>query len=109
MKRYGLALDLKPNDELIEEYEALHRKIWPEIAESIRNAGVVNMEIYRWENRLFMIMETVDDFSFEQKAKMDAANPKVEEWENLMWDFQQPLPGAKAGSKWQLMKKIFPC
>jgi L-rhamnose mutarotase len=54
-----------------------------------------------------MILEADDSFSFEKKAAMDAANPKVEEWENLMWNFQQPLPWAKEGQKWVLMDKIF--
>lgn len=50
------------------------------------------MEIYRISNRLFMIMETEDDFSFEKKTAMDVANPKVKEWEELMWKYQQALP-----------------
>ncbi len=54
-----------------------------------------------------MIMETDDTFSFERKGAMDAANPKVQEWEQLMWTFQQPLPWAKEGEKWILMDKIF--
>jgi L-rhamnose mutarotase len=52
-------------------------------------------------------METNDDFSFEKKAKADAGNEKVQEWENLMWKYQQALPGAEPGEKWMLMEKIF--
>jgi L-rhamnose mutarotase len=52
-------------------------------------------------------METDDSFSFERKAAMDNANPKVQEWEQLMWKFQQPMPWAKKGEKWILMDKIF--
>lgn len=107
MKRHCLTLDLKDDPTLIAEYEAYHRAVWPDILESIRNAGITGMEIYRLGNRLFMIMETTDDFSFEQKAAMDAANPKVQEWEELMWRFQQPLPGAQAGEKWMVMERIF--
>lgn len=107
MKRYCLALDLKDDPALINEYEAYHKKIWPEIEQSIRESGIERMEIYRFANRLFMIMETRDDFSFEQKAAADAANPRVQEWEALMWKYQQALPGAKPGEKWVLMKKIF--
>lgn len=107
MKRYCLTLDLKDDAALIDEYEQYHKKIWPEIEYSIKESGIVHMEIYRLANRLFMIMETKDDFSFEKKAAADAANPKVQEWENLMWKFQQPLPQAKEGEKWLLMKKIF--
>jgi L-rhamnose mutarotase len=65
------------------------------------------MEIYRTGNRLFMIMDTNENFSFEKKAAMDNTNPKVQEWEQLMWKFQQPLPWAKEGEKWILMEKIF--
>jgi L-rhamnose mutarotase len=65
------------------------------------------MEIYRVGNRMFMIMETSDDFSFERKAKTDASSQKVQEWEQLMWKYQQALPSTKPGEKWKLMDKIF--
>jgi L-rhamnose mutarotase len=107
MKRYCLALDLVNDPKLIVEYEAYHRNVWPEILSSMHEIGILDMEIYRWENRLFMIMETSDDFSFNAKAAADSANPKVQEWEALMWKYQSALPGAKAGEKWQLMQKIF--
>lgn len=109
MKKYCLAVDLKDNPELITEYENWHKKenAWPEITKSITDAGINNMEIHRTGNRLFMIMETDDHFSFQRKATMDASNPKVQEWEQLMWKFQQPLPWAKEGEKWVLMDKIF--
>ena len=109
MKRYCLAVDLVDNPSLIAEYEDWHKShnIWPEIGKSIIDSGITNMEIYRTGNRLFMIMETTDDFSFERKASRDAANGKVQDWEQLMWKFQQPLPWAKEGEKWVLMDKIF--
>lgn len=107
MKRYCLALDLKDDPELIREYEEHHKKVWPEIKSSIHNSGVLKMEIYRAGNRLFMIMETEDDFSLEHKALIDQYNPKVQEWEKLMWKYQQQLPHAKVGEKWMLMSKIF--
>ncbi|CAN5776303.1 L-fucose mutarotase [soil metagenome] len=107
MKKYCLALDLKDDTELIKEYELYHKNVWPEIKESITGAGVANLEIFRTGNRLFMIMETTNEFSFETKAAMDANNAKVQEWEKLMWKFQQPMPGAAPGEKWILMDKIF--
>jgi len=107
MKRYCLALDLKDDEDLIKEYEAYHNKVWPGILQSIRESGIEQMEIYRVENRLFMIMETNDHFNFEKKSKADAANEKVQEWETLMWKYQQQIPGSKPGEKWVLMKKIF--
>lgn len=107
MKKFCLALDLKPDPVLMAEYEAFHRAVWPEILESIRAAGIGQLEIYRIENRLFMILEAGDDFSFEKKAALDASNPKVQEWETLMWKYQQALPTARPGEKWMLMERIF--
>ena len=107
MKRYCFALDLKDDEKLIAEYEKYHEAIWPEIRESITSAGIEQLEIYRVENHLFMIMETDANFSFEKKTEMDAANEKVQEWEKLMWKYQQALPTAAKGEKWMLMKEIF--
>jgi L-rhamnose mutarotase len=107
MKRYALALDLKDDPELIEEYKEFHRDIWPEITESIKESGIENMEIYLVGNRMFMLMEVNDSFSFKEKSKMDEQSPKVQEWEQLMWKYQKALPTAKQGEKWMLMDKIF--
>jgi L-rhamnose mutarotase len=105
--RYCLALDLKDDPSLISQYEEYHRKVWPEIIESIKNAGITSLDIFRTGNRLFMIMETTSSFSFSEKARLDASNEKVQEWEKLMWTFQQALPWAKPGEKWILMEQIF--
>jgi L-rhamnose mutarotase len=105
--RYCYALDLKPDPRLIAEYEQYHAAVWPEIQESIRAAGIVSLEIYRTENRLFMILEAGPAFSPERKAALDAGNPRVQEWETLMWNYQQALPWAKAGEKWVEMQRIY--
>ena len=107
MNRYCLALDLKDDEALIKEYEAYHKKVWPEILQSIKESGIEQMEIYRVGNRLFMIMETNDHFDFEKKARADATDPKVKEWEALMWRFQKPTPWTEPGNKWQPMGQIF--
>jgi L-rhamnose mutarotase len=107
MKRYCLTLDLINDEKLIEEYKQYHVSVWPEIKQSISSSGIENLEIYLLGNRLFMIMDVNENFSFDEKSKADLANPKVQEWENLMWKFQQALPGSKPGEKWVLMDQIF--
>ncbi len=106
-RRYCLALDLKNDPALIAEYRKYHENLWPEIRQSIIDSGVADMEIFLLGTRLFMIMEVNENFSFEKKARLDQANPKVQEWEQLMWEFQQALPQAKTGEKWLLMERIF--
>jgi L-rhamnose mutarotase len=106
-RRFCLTLDLKDDPRLIAEYKSHHEKIWPEITKSIKESGIEDLEIYLLGTRMFMIMEVNDSFSFEAKNAADKKNPKVREWEQLMWKFQQPLAGSRPGEKWVLMARIF--
>lgn len=109
MKRYCLTLDLIDDPESIRVYENHHAagNDWPEVTQHDIECGITGMEIYRTGNRMFMIMETVDDFSLEEKALKDSQSAIIQKWENLMWTFQQPIPWAKPGEKWVLMDRIF--
>lgn len=108
-KKLCYACDLVDDPKLIEEYNRYHVKenAWPEITKSIRDSGIIDLEIYILANRLFMIMEVDETFTPERKQMMDAVNPKVQEWEKLMWQFQQAPPGAKDGEKWLPMEQIY--
>jgi L-rhamnose mutarotase len=107
--RHCLALDLKDDPALIARYEAWHapRAVPMAVIASIRAADIRDMQIWRLGARLFMIMETGPDFSPEAKAAADMASEDVQAWERLMWEFQQPLPGAADGEKWLPMQRIF--
>lgn len=107
MAIHYLALDLKDDPQLIAEYERHHQAVWPEILESIRTAGILDMQIFRTGNRLFMVMEVTNEFDGAAKAAADAANPRVVEWEALMDQFQQRLPWAAPGQKWVPLTRIF--
>jgi L-rhamnose mutarotase len=106
-RRFCLTLDLKDDPSLIAEYKRYHEKVWPEVVESIKDSGIEDMEIYLLGTRMFMIMDVSETFSFDKKAKSDKQNPKVQEWEALMWKFQQALPQASAGEKWLRMDRVF--
>jgi L-rhamnose mutarotase len=109
MKTYCFALDLHDDPKLIEEYKRYHKleNIWPPVLESIRSLGVLSERIYLAGNRLFMILQTTDDFSLDAKAAADAANADMQRWEELMGKYQKPLPFGQQGQKWVPMEKIF--
>ena len=98
------ALDLVDQPELIAEYERYHEpgKVWPEVVRHISDQGYRRMQIWRTGNRLVMIVEVEDDY-----PRSRPSVPKIEEWEELMWKFQLPLPHAPPGQKWVPMHKIF--
>lgn len=108
-RRFCLCMDLKDDPGLIEQYKHQHEpgNVWPEIIQSIYDSGVLDMEIYRCHNRLFMILEVDEAFSLERKAEMDAANEKTQEWESLMQQkFQQAVPW-ETQIKWVQTERIF--
>lgn len=107
--RLYFALDLKSDAALIAEYEAWHRseRIWREIPEFLRAAGIIDLEIFRCGDRLVMAMEVPEGFSAARYAELAKANDQVKAWEELMWRFQRPLPFAAAREKWVPMSRIF--
>ncbi len=107
MPRYCQTLDLKDDPQLIAEYKQHHLNVWSEVAGFIGICGILSMEIYCHQNRLMMVMETDEQFSFEKMTQLAEQNSKVQDWENLMWKYQQPLPHAPSGAKWMLMEKIY--
>lgn len=102
MARHCLLLDLVDDAELIAEYRRWHEPGGPPLAvnRSIRDAGILEMEIWQAGDRLVMIMETGPNFDPVAKSARDAADPDVQRWERVMDRFQKRLPFGADGAKW---------
>lgn len=109
VKRFCQTLELKDAKELIDEYKFWHKpeNRWPEIPEGIIAVGILEMELYLLENRLFMIVETPLDFEWEKAFEKLAGLPRQAEWEAFMAKFQVAEPGQPSAGKWKLMERIF--
>ena len=109
IKRYCQTLDLKDEPELIAEYKKRHSEAyaWPEIIAGIREVGILEMEIYLLDTRLFMIVETELDFDWNSAMQKLAGLPRQSEWEDYMSIFQVSNPGASSAEKWRMMSRIF--
>lgn len=108
-KRYCQTLDLKDDPELISEYRKRHteNEAWPEILQGIRSVGILEMEIYILDNRLFMSWRLPFDFGWDEAFARLATLPRQEEWETYMSIFQVARPGATSAEKWRMMERIF--
>ena len=107
MKRFATTCQLKDEPDIIEKYEHYHANSWPEVVEGILNCGIQRVFIYRIGHRLFMFMETGDDFDMERDFPKYMENPKAKEWDELMRTFQTNVPEAQEGTKWVEMKEVF--
>ena len=109
VKRYCQTLDLRDSPELFAEYRKRHSQAeaWPEILAGIREVGILEMEIYLLDTRLFMIVEVPVGFDWDAAMERLASLPRQQEWEDYMAIFQLVKPGSTAAEKWQPMERIF--
>jgi L-rhamnose mutarotase len=107
MLRQVLAIDLK-DDSVVGTYREYHRRVWPEVLESLRTSGVLDLQIYLLGRRLVMIADLEDGADLRRAfATRIASHPRVAEWERLMMSLQQPAPGAAEGEWWTAMEPVF--
>lgn len=109
VKRYCQTLDLKNDPSLIAKYVEAHDRLhsWPEIRRGIREVGILEMEIYIIDNRLFMIVETPLDFDWDSAMKRLATLPRQQEWEDFVAVFQACRLGSASNEKWRMMRRMF--
>ncbi len=108
-KRYCKTIELQNDPQLMEEYKKVHARgnTWPEINQGMKEVGILDMEIYIFGSRLFMIMDTVPDFNHEKAMAELAAKPRQSEWEAYVSRFQKTTAEATADEKWQMIERIY--
>jgi L-rhamnose mutarotase len=108
MNRYVLTVNLKDDAASIAAYREHHRRVWPEVIESLRRSGVRRMDIHLLGRRLVMIVELADGLDVQRVfASHRASSPRVVEWERLMKGLQEPSADAPAGEWWAVMEPVF--
>lgn len=112
LQRRCFALDLRDDPEVIEKYKHWHRPGGPpaEVTRSLRDTGIVSLDIYLIGNRLFMIMDSDPAAPTRTGSTDDNHNPHVRAWEALMGELQQDLPFPNRGpgaGKWRLLEHIY--
>lgn len=104
MKRFGQIIGVDPQN--FEKYKTYHAAVWPEILEMITACHIANYSIFHRDSLLFAYFEyTGDDFAGDM-AKM-AADPKTQEWWEVMMPMQRPLENRSEGEWWSTMEEVF--
>ena len=104
MQRFGQVLGLRP--ECAEEYERIHRTVWPEVLRTIHDCNMRNYSIFRYGNLLFAYFEYVGD-DYEADMAAMAADPKTREWWDICEPMQEPVPEREPGEWWHTIPEVF--
>jgi L-rhamnose mutarotase len=104
MKRFGQIIGVDPQS--FERYKEYHAAVWPEILEMITACNITNYSIFHKDSMLFAYFEyTGNDFAADM-AKM-AADPKTQEWWDIMMPMQRPVENRVEGEWWATMEEVF--
>ena len=104
MKRFAQLIGIKADR--LEEYKRYHAAVWPEILDMIRQCNIRNYSIFYRDGLLFAYFEyTGIDFDADM-AKM-AADPKTQEWWDIMKPIQTPIETRAEGEWWAPLEEVF--
>ncbi|MBD0832935.1 L-rhamnose mutarotase [Aestuariibaculum sediminum] len=107
-KTFVFTLKLKQDPYLLKEYINIHKPeaVWQEIIKNMDTMGVLNMELFLHEYRVFMIMTTIEKFNADTAFKQWSSLPREKEWQNYVSKFQHVDDQEKILEKWRIMKPI---
>ena len=106
MIRYGQIIGIKPG--ALERYARYHAKVWPEILSKITECNIRNYSIFHKDGLLFAYFEYVGRDYQADMEKM-AADPKTQEWWDIMKPLQEPVATRAEGEWWADMREVFHC
>ena len=101
--------DLVNDSALIRLYDSMHSKagVWPELKKANLAAGIHEVRIYRYDNRLFMMVTVPEDADLSRVDSLYlGSDKKIKVWNQMMANFQRSLPGVDTTKKWSAMEMI---
>lgn len=108
VERHGYGYGMPLNRPLVNAttLDEVHAYAWPEILDMIRECNIRNYSIFYKDGLLFAHLEYVGDDFDADMAKM-AADPKTQEWWDIMMPMQEPLETRAEGEWWANMEEVF--
>ena len=104
MKRFGQVIGVR--EEHFAKYVEYHAEVWPGVLKMIEECNIRNYSIFHKDGLLFAYFEYVGEDFDADMAKM-AADPKTQEWWDIMMPMQAPLETRTEGEWWANMDEVF--
>ena len=102
----NLVEDPKKQQEYL-RYHATQFQQWPEVAQGFCNASFQQLLVFRQGRQLMLVISIPHGASLDKlNPKTSLNNPRVDEWNALMKQYQTGLPGTKPGETWVFLKPV---
>jgi len=100
----SIAFRLRIRAEKVDEYDEVHRHVWPEMIQALEDVGVRDYSIFRRGQDLFLTMKTPN--WNETQRKLDASEVN-RLWQKKMMLFWEPVPGKRDNEPFAMMQEVF--
>ncbi|CAM1501710.1 Fc.00g036940.m01.CDS01 [Cosmosporella sp. VM-42] len=112
VRRFAQIVKLKP--QYLNEYKAVHAKVWPDVLKRIKECNIEDYSIFH-DSRTQILFASFKYTGHDYAADMErmAANPRVREWWAMTDAWQESMvPGAvssEAGEPgwWRHVEEVF--
>lgn len=96
----------KEKRELYYTYHKNQFEEWPEVSKGFCQAGFKEVLLYRNDHQLLLVISFPKGKKFEEINSLTLKdNPRVEDWNKLMSEFQGGIEGTSEGESWIFYKK----
>jgi hypothetical protein len=102
----NLVADPEKQNEYL-QYHATQFEKWPEVAKGFCHAQFQQLLVYKKERQLMLVISIPHGENLDQlNPKTTENNPRVDEWNRLMQQYQEGIPGTHPGEVWVFLKQV---
>jgi len=99
-----IAFQLRLKEHKLEEYDRVHKHVWPELLQEMESFGVSEYSIFRRRQQLFLYMRVPD---FEKLLAQLTQSEINQRWQRSVADLFERVPDLEEGEPFAMMQEVF--
>ena len=99
-----IAFQLRLREGKAEEYDGIHRHVWPELLREMESFGVREYSIFRRGLQLFLYLHVHDWTAVLRQLEQSEVNQR---WQTMMTPFFDPIDDLLPGEPFAMMQEVF--
>lgn len=99
-----IAFQLRLKEDKLDEYDHVHKHVWPELLRELESFGVREYSIFRRGQQLFLYMHVP---SFENLLAQLEQSEINQRWQRFVADLFESVPDLQEGEPFAMMQEVF--